>query len=123
MVDFTKLMRITPEQAAEDRRKASEEFTARMQAKVFELTGQIRAIQDSAMRLSAHEQRFIEDMDRKSLRRDFVGLVGGELLHLSDRQMQFLQSLHKRATDFQDQGPAEGRAGSPFAHLARNRGG
>lgn len=121
MVDFTKLLARTPEEAAEERRKDQEQYLAQLKLSIDERTAMVAEVLASKEALTASELKFASDLERMSQRRDFSGLIGGDLAVLSDRQRQFIKAIHARVVAVANRQEDAESPRSAFAHLARNR--
>jgi hypothetical protein len=101
VVDFNRLLEDLRSQSPEQRRASRDEMEARLeahtQAQIAQRTAQIvRAL--GVPCLEGKERRFIEDLKRMAERSDrLLGLMGGELLGLTDNQLGWLDRIAARA--------------------------
>lgn len=96
MVDFTKLMNLTPEEREANRVEMYERLETQILSRIAEQRSKIEPLVQCIDAIPEKHIRFIRDMQYRNESFDRDGRQGGALSDLSEKQISYLNSLYKQ---------------------------
>lgn len=99
MVDFKKIMAMTPEERAQRREQADMERKEQDSRTIMQRSGWLKTALANKSRLTEWERNFIEDIAKQASGKDpILGCIGGSLVFLSSKQEEILQRIAEKVS-------------------------
>lgn len=110
MVDFKKLLGITPEDRAAALERAQSAMLREIQEQVSSRAQMVERLGRNGHLLNEKARQFVSTLARKAKRTSIGGLLGGELSDLSAAQVSYLEDLHDLVVRHQEPGSSVDRS-------------
>lgn len=95
-IDWDAIMNKTPEQRAEERETAAAEFEAKILRQIDERKAKVTALLANVDAIPEKDIKFVRSLETKSTMYCMSGYMGGLLTDLSEKQVAYLDGLHRK---------------------------